>query len=56
MSEEPKPYSVFYIQAWTGLSIALGLMLILMFVFGDSILYVGHVTWALLRWIASPVI
>ncbi len=56
MSDEPRPYSIRYIQAWTILSLVLGLVLFSMFIFGDQFLYVGHVTWALLRWLASPII
>ena len=56
MSDEPRPYDIRYIQAWTILSLILGLVLFCMFVFGDQFLYVGHVTWALLRWLASPII
>jgi hypothetical protein len=56
MSDEPKPYSAFYIQAWTILSIVLAVLLLGMFIFGDSILHAGQVIWALLRWLASPFI
>jgi hypothetical protein len=56
MSDEPRPYSIRYIQAWTGLSLVLGVILFCMFVFGDQLFYVGHVTWALLRWLARPII
>jgi hypothetical protein len=56
MSDEPLPYNPRYIQFWTGLSILLGLVLFGMFAFGDSLLHAGHIVWALLRWIASPLI
>jgi hypothetical protein len=56
MSHEPRPYSPLYIQAWTALSILAGLVLIGMFVFGPDLMHVGHITWDLLRWIASPFI
>ncbi len=56
MSEEAKPYSPRYIQAWSVLSIVLGLLLIAMFVFGDDFLHTGQVIWNLLRWLASPFI
>jgi hypothetical protein len=56
MSDKPRPYDLRYIQAWTVLSLALGLVLFCMFVFGDTLLQVGHITWALLRWLARGII
>ena len=56
MSDAPKPYSSFYIQAWTVLSIVLSLILISMFLFGDTLLGVGQIVWSLLRWLGRPFI
>jgi hypothetical protein len=56
MSDEPRPYSRLYIQAWTVLSILLGLFLLGMFVLGDSLLHLGHIIWALLRWLCRGII
>ncbi len=56
MSDQALPYSPRYIQLWTVLSILLGIVLLSLFVFGDDFLSVGHVVWALLRWICSPII
>jgi hypothetical protein len=56
MSDEVLPYNRRYIQFWTGLSIFLGLVLLGMFFFGDALLHAGHIVWALLRWLASPII
>jgi hypothetical protein len=56
MSNEPLPYSPRYIQFWTVLSIVLAVFLLSMFVFGPDYLYAGHIIWALLRWICSPII
>jgi hypothetical protein len=56
MSDEAVPYSPRYIQVWTALSIFLGLVLIGMFFFGDHLMHLGHIIWALLRWICSSII
>lgn len=56
MSTEQPPYSRLYIQAWTLLSIILGLVLLGMFLFGNTLLNAGHVVWSLIRWLARPII
>ncbi len=56
MSHEMRPYSPFYIRAWTGLTIVLSLLLLSCFVFGNYFLDAGKVVWHLLRWICSPII
>lgn len=56
MSDEPLPYSPRYIQAWTVLSIVVGLILLGMFLFGDHLLHAGHSAWSLLRWLCRGII
>jgi hypothetical protein len=56
MSDEPLPYNPRYIQAWSALAILLGLVLVGMFAFGDSIMHAGHAVWALLRWLCRGII
>ena len=56
MSDEPCPYNPCYIQAWTILSIVLGVVLFGLFIFGDPLLQAGHIAWALLRWICRGII
>jgi hypothetical protein len=56
MSAEPRPYSLFYIRAWTAFSIFFGCVLFILFVFGDHFLHLGYIIWSLIRWIFSPII
>jgi hypothetical protein len=57
MKNDPAPKFVpFFGQAWTILSIVLGLVFLGMFIFGPTLMYVGKVTWSLLRWLFSSII
>jgi len=56
MSDDSLPYNLRYIQAWTILSILVGLILLSMFLFGNTFLYTGHRVWDLLRWLCSGII
>ncbi len=56
MSAEPRPYSPFYIRAWTALTILFAVVLYVLFAFGDHFLHLGDIIWSLLRWICSPII
>jgi hypothetical protein len=59
MHHEPDPapvYATFFGKAWTALSIAIGLVLFGMFLFGPELMPAGGSLWALLRWIFSPLI
>jgi hypothetical protein len=56
MSAEPPSYSALYVRAWTILSIAVSVVLLGMFVLGPHLLHAGQIVWALIRWLASPII
>ena len=56
MSDAPLPYSPRYIQLWTALSLLVGLLLLAMFFLGDHLLHLGHIIWALLRWLCRGII
>ncbi len=56
MSSENLPYSPLYIKAWTLFSVTLGVGLLGMFFLGNHLLHVGHIVWAFLRYLASPII
>jgi len=56
MSAEHSPYNQLFITAWTFLSIVLGVAFLGMFIFGDQLLEIGHITWSLIRWLARPLI
>ena len=57
MTTDPAPtFAPFFGKAWTVLSIALGLGLLGMFVFGPNLMQAGGALWALIRWIFSPLI
>jgi hypothetical protein len=49
-------FAPFFGKAWTVLSIAIGLVLLSMFVFGPVLMNAFGIVWALLRWIFSPII
>jgi hypothetical protein len=57
MNHDPAPkFAPFFGAAWTGLSIAIGILLLVLFFFGPVLMEVGHVIWILIRWIFSPII
>jgi hypothetical protein len=56
MSDQPRPYSVFYIRAWTAASFVFGLGMLVLFLAGNHFLHLGQIVWSLLRWLASPLI
>ena len=49
-------FAPFFGKAWTVLAIVVGLILLGMFFFGPELMKAGGATWALLRWLFSPVI
>jgi len=56
MSEEQKPYSQLYINAWTILSALVALAIFGMLCLGQHLLNTGHWIWDLIRYLASPII
>jgi hypothetical protein len=56
MSAETPAYSLFYVKAWTALSIVLAFAFLGMFVFGDTILNAAGIVWSTLRWLCSSII
>jgi len=56
MSAEPPPYNQLVIHAWTLLSLIVSAIFFGMFLFGQPLLHAGHWIWALIRYLASPII
>lgn len=56
MSEEPPPYNLLYVKAWTLLALIVSVIILGMFIFGSHLLHVGHWIWDLIRYLASPII
>ncbi len=56
MSAEHPPYNPLVIKAWALLSLMVSIIFLGMFFLGDHLLNAGHIVWALLRWLASPLI
>lgn len=54
VTTDHRPYHELTIKAWALLSIASGLVFMLMFVFGQELLHAGDVVWSLLRYFAGP--
>ena len=53
--DEP-PYNPTMAMAWSALSALVSLGIFVMFAFGGHLLHAGAWVWALLRWLASPLI
>jgi len=49
-------FASFFREAWTVLSILVGLVLLGMFFFGPVLMNAFGIVWALIRWIFSPII